>query len=135
MQKERFMNEFSTALKNFQGAQRQAAEKEKASVKRARASSGFINVRSKVMIRWIKVYFILDLKQLTLATKLSVTNDHGNIPDVIDMLEILTQRCGNGGAAIHNNLGGKPSRPTALPSSSESNSFKTFIIERHYYQL
>jgi syntaxin 12/13 len=43
MQKERFMNEFSTALKNFQAAQRQAAEKEKASVKRARASSGFMS--------------------------------------------------------------------------------------------
>lgn len=41
MQKERLVNEFTTALNNFQGAQRQAAEKEKASVTRARASSGY----------------------------------------------------------------------------------------------
>ena len=40
MHKERLMNEFSTALNNFQAAQRNAAEKEKASVKRARAASG-----------------------------------------------------------------------------------------------
>lgn len=44
MQKERLMNEFTSALNNFQAAQRQAAEKEKASVARARASSGFMNV-------------------------------------------------------------------------------------------
>ena len=40
MHKDRLMNEFSTALNNFQVAQRNAAEKEKASVKRARAASG-----------------------------------------------------------------------------------------------
>ena len=39
MQKERLMNEFTTALNNFQSAQRKAAEKEKASVARARAHS------------------------------------------------------------------------------------------------
>lgn len=44
MQKERLMNDFSAALNNFQGAQRQAAEKEKASVARARASSGYVRI-------------------------------------------------------------------------------------------
>ena len=34
------MNEFTSALNNFQSAQRKAADKEKASVKRARAHSG-----------------------------------------------------------------------------------------------
>ena len=41
MQKERLMSDFSSALNNFQAAQRQAAEKERASVARARASSGY----------------------------------------------------------------------------------------------
>ncbi|KAG1651797.1 Syntaxin-12 [Nymphon striatum] len=40
MQKERLTNEFSEALKNFQDCQRKAAQKEKDSVKRARANSG-----------------------------------------------------------------------------------------------
>ncbi|KAK6188055.1 hypothetical protein SNE40_004319 [Patella caerulea] len=40
MQKERLAEEFGIALKEFQGLQRTAAEKEKASVKRARAQSG-----------------------------------------------------------------------------------------------
>ncbi|CAL1529933.1 unnamed protein product, partial [Lymnaea stagnalis] len=40
MQKERLTDEFSNALKNFQTIQRTAAEKEKASVQRARAQSG-----------------------------------------------------------------------------------------------
>ena len=39
------MNEFSTALKKFQDAQRDAASKEKDSVARARASSGSNYVR------------------------------------------------------------------------------------------
>jgi len=39
MQKDRLTDEFSNALKNFQTAQRTAAEKEKASVARARAHS------------------------------------------------------------------------------------------------
>lgn len=39
MQKERLTDEFSNALKNFQTVQRTAAEKEKASVQRARAHS------------------------------------------------------------------------------------------------
>lgn len=41
MQKERLTNEFSEALKNFQVIQRTAAQKEKESVIRARANSGF----------------------------------------------------------------------------------------------
>ncbi|CAH1775014.1 unnamed protein product [Owenia fusiformis] len=40
MMKERLMNDFTAALNNFQAAQRQCAEKEKESVKRARAHSG-----------------------------------------------------------------------------------------------
>lgn len=40
MQKERFTDEFSSVLKTFQTAQRTAAEKERASVQRARAHSG-----------------------------------------------------------------------------------------------
>ncbi|KAK0062981.1 syntaxin-7-like isoform X1 [Biomphalaria pfeifferi] len=40
MQKDRLTDEFSNALKNFQTVQRTAAEKEKASVQRARAQSG-----------------------------------------------------------------------------------------------
>ncbi|XP_025110266.1 syntaxin-7-like isoform X2 [Pomacea canaliculata] len=40
MQKERLTDEFSTVLTNFQTAQRTAAEKERASVQRARAYSG-----------------------------------------------------------------------------------------------
>ncbi|KAK6324222.1 hypothetical protein J4Q44_G00065610 [Coregonus suidteri] len=39
IQKERLMNDFSAALNNFQAIQRQAAEKEKESVARARAGS------------------------------------------------------------------------------------------------
>ncbi|XP_042194649.1 syntaxin-12 isoform X2 [Callorhinchus milii] len=39
IQKERLMNEFSTALNNFQAVQRKAAEKERESVARARAGS------------------------------------------------------------------------------------------------
>eukprot|EP00918_Siedleckia_nematoides_P048319 GHVU01105878.1.p1 GENE.GHVU01105878.1~~GHVU01105878.1.p1 ORF type:complete len:278 (+),score=34.83 GHVU01105878.1:220-1053(+) len=39
MQKERLMNELTTSLNNFQSAQRKAAEKEKESLARARASS------------------------------------------------------------------------------------------------
>ena len=34
------MNDFTTSLKNFQAAQRKAAEKEKESIARARAHSG-----------------------------------------------------------------------------------------------
>ena len=41
MQRERLLNDFSSALNNFQEAQRNAAEKEKKSVARARAHSGF----------------------------------------------------------------------------------------------
>ncbi|KAI0232995.1 Syntaxin-7 [Lamellibrachia satsuma] len=41
MQRERLMNDFSSALNNFQAAQRLAAEKEKQSVARVRAHSGF----------------------------------------------------------------------------------------------
>jgi len=40
IKRERLMNDFTSALNNFQALQRQATEKEKASVKRARASSG-----------------------------------------------------------------------------------------------
>ncbi len=40
MQKERLMEDFSKSLNLFQEAQRNAASKEKASVKRARAASG-----------------------------------------------------------------------------------------------
>ncbi|KAL4236640.1 Syntaxin-12 [Mactra antiquata] len=40
MQKERLTEQFSDALKNFQTIQRTAAEKERASIKRARAASG-----------------------------------------------------------------------------------------------
>ncbi|XP_078317835.1 syntaxin-7-like isoform X1 [Crassostrea virginica] len=40
MQRDRLTDEFSTALKNFQTIQRTAAEKERASVARARAQSG-----------------------------------------------------------------------------------------------
>jgi hypothetical protein len=45
MQKERLMNEFSTALNSFQVAQRKAAEKEKESVARVRAHSSYSQVR------------------------------------------------------------------------------------------
>lgn len=44
MQKDRLTDEFSVALKNFQTVQRAAAEKEKASVQRARAHSGLDKV-------------------------------------------------------------------------------------------
>lgn len=44
MQKERLTDEFSTVLTNFQTAQRTAAEKERASVQRARAYSGLNQV-------------------------------------------------------------------------------------------
>lgn len=44
MQKDRLTDEFSNALKNFQTVQRTAAEKEKASVQRARAQSGLDKV-------------------------------------------------------------------------------------------
>jgi len=44
MQRERLMNDFSSALNNFQAAQRLAAEKEKQSVARVRAHSGFSQV-------------------------------------------------------------------------------------------
>lgn len=40
MQRDRLTDDFSTALKNFQTIQRTAAEKERASVARARAQSG-----------------------------------------------------------------------------------------------
>lgn len=40
MHKQRLRDEFFKALNNFQSTQRNAAEKEKASVKRARAASG-----------------------------------------------------------------------------------------------
>ena len=40
MQKERLTDEFSNVLKNFQTVQRTAAEKERASVQRARVHSG-----------------------------------------------------------------------------------------------
>ena len=40
MHRSRLTNEFTATLNNFQAAQRQAAEKEKASVRRARAASG-----------------------------------------------------------------------------------------------
>ncbi|XP_071116709.1 syntaxin-7-like [Haliotis cracherodii] len=46
MQKERLTEEFSNALKNFQTAQRTAAEKEKASMARARAHSGTAAMKS-----------------------------------------------------------------------------------------
>lgn len=51
MQKDRLTDEFSTALKNFQTAQRTAAEKERASVQRARAHSGInqVSFRSYTM--------------------------------------------------------------------------------------
>lgn len=46
MQRDRLTDDFSTALKNFQTIQRTAAEKERASVARARAQSGnFTKVR------------------------------------------------------------------------------------------
>lgn len=47
MQKERLTNEFSEALKNFQVIQRTAAQKEKESVIRARANSGFNDATSR----------------------------------------------------------------------------------------
>lgn len=47
MQKERLTNEFSEALKNFQVIQRTAAQKEKESVIRARANSGFNDGRGQ----------------------------------------------------------------------------------------
>ena len=40
LQKEKLTEEFSNVLKNFQTAQRTAAEKERASLSRARAASG-----------------------------------------------------------------------------------------------
>ena len=40
MQKERLTEQFSNVLKSFQTTQRTAAEKERASLSRARASSG-----------------------------------------------------------------------------------------------
>lgn len=43
IKKERLMNDLTSSLNNFQALQREAAEKEKASVKRARASSGLTN--------------------------------------------------------------------------------------------
>lgn len=39
LQKERLMNDFSTALNNFQAVQRRVSEKEKETVARARAGS------------------------------------------------------------------------------------------------
>ncbi len=42
------------------------------------------------------------------------------------MLKILVRGTAMAGAAICNNLGDKPSRPTSLPSSSESYFFKTY---------
>ena len=42
------MNDFSSSLNNFQEAQRNAAEKEKKSVARARAHSGFSPVRINI---------------------------------------------------------------------------------------
>lgn len=45
MQKERLTEQFSDALKNFQTVQRTAAEKERASISRARAASGSNYVR------------------------------------------------------------------------------------------
>ena len=45
MQKERLTDEFSNVLKNFQTVQRTTAEKERASVQRARAHSGLERVR------------------------------------------------------------------------------------------
>lgn len=47
LQRERLMNDFSSALNNFQAVQRQAAEKEKESVARARAGSR-ISVRRRL---------------------------------------------------------------------------------------
>ena len=44
MQKERLTDEFSKALNNFQATQRLVAEKERESVKRARAQSGLDKV-------------------------------------------------------------------------------------------
>jgi len=43
MQKERLMSDFTASLNNFQAAQRSAAEREKASVARARAASGMMS--------------------------------------------------------------------------------------------
>ena len=66
------MNEFTAALNNFQAAQRQAAEKEKASVARARASSGYLNVRwpgTKIIFSLrnvINVLFLLKMAKLNL---------------------------------------------------------------------
>ena len=44
MQKDRFTDEFSNLLKDFQTVQREAVEKMRASVKRARAHSGINQV-------------------------------------------------------------------------------------------
>jgi len=43
IKRERLVNDFTSSLNNFQALQRQATEKEKASVARARASSGLTN--------------------------------------------------------------------------------------------
>lgn len=48
IQRERLMNDFSSALNNFQAVQRQAAEKEKESVARARAGSRLSVCRTAV---------------------------------------------------------------------------------------
>ncbi|KAG8005380.1 Syntaxin-12, partial [Nibea albiflora] len=47
IQRERLMNDFSTALNNFQAVQRRAAEKEKESIARARAGSRLSEVYVK----------------------------------------------------------------------------------------
>ncbi len=66
------------------------------------------------------------LSFLSFGTTFALFHSPGNIPDVIDMLKILVRGEAMAGAAICNNLGGKPSRSTALSSSNESNFFKTY---------
>ncbi|XP_010292642.1 PREDICTED: syntaxin-12 [Phaethon lepturus] len=50
LQKERLMNDFSTALNNFQAIQRRVSEKEKETVARARAGSRISRVREEQLV-------------------------------------------------------------------------------------
>ena len=67
------MDEFTAALNNFQAAQRQAAEKEKASVARAQVSSGYLNVTwpgTKIIFSLRNVINVLFLLKMTNGAKL-----------------------------------------------------------------
>lgn len=68
MQKERLTDEFSTVLTNFQTAQRTAAEKERASVQRARAYSGLNQV--SIHRKCYQKFYISFLPLLPLSYKI-----------------------------------------------------------------